>query len=73
MICFKTHAHYGGYICKLAKTYAANEALPENRILLSYSAIYANPKDNQAFAATCTLYHAPGVGYIAARVRPYQE
>ena len=69
----KTHASYGGCICKLAKTYAENETLPENRTLLSYSAIYANPKDDHALAARCSLYHVPGVGYIAASVRPCLE
>ena len=69
----KTYASHGGTLYPLAKTYADNETLPQNRELISYCAEYANPTDNYAHAATCTLYRVPGVGYIAAGVRPYRH
>lgn len=66
----KTHASSGGILYRLAKTYSDNESLPENRILVAHCATYANPSDNYAFAATCTLYRIKGLGYVAANVRP---
>jgi hypothetical protein len=67
-----THAERGGCLHRLAATIPDNARVPDGAEFVGYARL-VRPSGHYADAPTCTLYHLPGTGYIAADVCPHRD